>query len=64
MRILITVFIWIAIMLLIGQLFIWFLAIGSGHNIPSDTTSAFLRNVVILLIISVGLSYWKSRISN
>jgi len=62
MKLLSTILLWLAILLLVGQLFIWFLAYGSGHNIPKDTEMAFLRNVIILFVTIVLFYLWKRKV--
>ena len=49
--------------LIFGQLFVWFLALGSGHNIPEDTQAAFLRNLVVLGIIFILFTIWRIRLN-
>ena len=61
MKLLPIILLWLAIILLVGQLFICFLAYGSGHNIPKDTETAFLRNVIILFVAVSILYLWKRK---
>lgn len=59
MRILLTIFQGLAFVLLALQLLWWFMAIGSGHNIPKETTNIFSMNVIILIMVIIGLFFWK-----
>ncbi|RFS17708.1 hypothetical protein D0T08_00180 [Emticicia sp. C21] len=59
MRIILTVLQGIAFVLLALQLLWWFMAIGSGHQIPQKTTNIFSINVIILIVIIIGLFFWK-----
>lgn len=45
-RVLLIIF----ILLLLFDLFIWIMAIGSGHTIPPSTTQFFLISALVLLI--------------
>lgn len=50
---------WLIRFLVVIQLFIWFLALGSGHNLPNDTQIAFLRNSIILIVLLIGVVFWR-----
>jgi hypothetical protein len=61
MKLIQTILQWLASILLVGQLFLWLMAIGSGHKIPQKTTDVFLRNIIILVVVLMGLLLWKRR---
>ena len=56
MRLILTILYWVVGILILGLLSIAFLAIGSGHNIPKATQTAFLRNLIILIITLAPIS--------
>ena len=58
MRFLLTILCWLVGVLILGQLFVWFLALGSGHNLPQATQTAFLQNLIVLIIIGVSGIFW------
>lgn len=59
MRIILTILQGLAFVLLALQLLWWFMAIGSGHNIPQETTNIFSINIIILIVVIIGLFFWK-----
>lgn len=64
MKLLLTILLWIVCFLILGQLFIWFLALGSGHNLPNDTQTAFLRNIIILIVLLVAIIFWRKKLNH
>jgi hypothetical protein len=64
MKLLLTVLLWIVCFLILGQLFIWFLALGSGHNLHKDTQTAFLRNIIILIVSLVAIIFWRRKLNH
>ncbi|WP_301924174.1 hypothetical protein [Ferruginibacter sp.] len=45
----------------IADLFIWGMAIGSGHHIPSATIRDFIVTFLVLVILSFGIFLVEKR---
>jgi len=58
-----SILLWLVGLLIIGQLFIWFLALGSGHNLTTDTKITFSRNLTLLVVLEVLLILGRKKFS-
>ena len=63
LKIIINIVLAILIILLVANGLFWFLAIGSGHNIPKSTNYGLAKSFIILVILIVIIYLLKNRIT-
>jgi len=65
MKLLLTILLWLVCFLILGQLFIWFLALVCVHDLLIVTQTAFLRNIIILIgsLVTIVFFEWKKPVT-
>jgi preprotein translocase subunit SecE len=63
MKLLLNIFLIVLVVLFFLDLFMWGVAIGSGHNLPKQTTNSFQFTLIILATLIIIILIMKKKIA-